>query len=154
MFLVKLRVWNRRLLLPETAQICLLNDFNLKRDLKSLRHLTTNNFQHEVFFFILSEKIESFLPRVLGKMKLMKNIILGPRMSREIPHSMTIYFILGLFIKSSVTSDYNEASVSVTHVLRIIFYLSVLFVLWPPWLWGVWRSYTVSRSIVEALQRC
>lgn len=59
-------------------------------------------------------------------MNLMKNIILGPWMSREIPHSMTIYFILGLFIKSSVTSDYNEASVSVTHVLRMIFYLSVL----------------------------
>lgn len=99
-------------------------------------------------------KKESFLLRVLGKMNLMKNIILGPWMSREIPHSMTIYFILGLFIKSSVTSDYNEPSVSVTHVLRMISYLSVLCVLWPPWLWGVGGSCTVSRSTVEALQEC
>lgn len=102
----------------------------------------------------MSEKKESFLLRVLGKMNLMKNIILGSWMSREIPHSMTIYFILGLFIKSSVTSDYNELSVSVTHVLRMISYLSVLCVLWPPWLWGVWGSCGVSRSTVEALQKC
>lgn len=75
-------------------------------------------------------------------------------MSREIPHSMTIYFILGLFIKSSVTSDYNEPSVSVTHVLRMISYLSALCVLRPPRLWGPWGSCTVSRSTVEALHKC
>lgn len=73
---------------------------------------------------------------MLGKMNLMENIILGRWMSGEIPHSMTIYFILGFFIKSSVTSDYNEPSVSVTHVLRMISYLRSLCVLWPPWLWG------------------
>lgn len=69
-------------------------------------------------------------------MNLMENIILGLWMSREIPHSMTIYFILGLFIKSSVTSDYNEPSVSVTHVLRMISYLSALCALRPPRLGG------------------
>lgn len=77
-----------------------------------------------------------FLLGVLGKMNLMENIILGWWMSGEIPHSMTIYFILGFFIKSSVTSDYNEPSVSVTHVFRMISYLRSLCVLWPPWLWG------------------
>lgn len=75
-----------------------------------------------------------FPPRVPGKINLMENIILGLWTSGEIPHSMTIYFILGLFLKSSVTSDYNEPNVSVTHVLRMIFYLSFLCVLWPHWL--------------------
>lgn len=57
---------------------------------------------------------------MIGKMNLMENIILGWWTSREIPHSMTIYFILGGFIKSSVTSDYNELNVSVTHVAYMI----------------------------------
>lgn len=111
---------------------------------------TSNN----TLIFLTEKKKESLLLRVLGKMNLMENIILGPWMSREIPHSMTIYFILGLFIKSSVTSDYNEPSVSVTHVLRMISYLSALCVLWPPRLWGAWGSCTVSRSTVEALHKC
>lgn len=85
---------------------------------------TSNNTL--IFLTEKKKKKEYFLLRVLGKMNLMENIILGPWMSREIPHSMTIYFILGLFIKSSVTSDYNEPSVSVTHVLRMISYLSAL----------------------------
>lgn len=33
---------------------------------------------------------------------------------------------LGIFLKSSVTSDYNEPSVSVTHVRCLIFYLASL----------------------------
>lgn len=49
-------------------------------------------------------------------------------------HDNLLYF--WLFLKSSVTSDYNELNVSVTHVLRMIFYLSCLCVLWPPWLLG------------------
>lgn len=57
----------------------------------------------------------------------MENIILGWWTSREIPHSVTIYFISGFFFfKSSVTSDYNEPSVSVTHVQGLIFYLASL----------------------------
>lgn len=109
-------------------------------------------FNNTLIFF--DRKKKKFLLRVLGKMNLMENIILGPWMSREIPHSMTIYLILGLFIKSSVTSDYNEPSVSVTHVLRMISYLSALCVLRPPRLWGAWGSCTVSRSTVEALHKC
>lgn len=50
-------------------------------------------------------------------------------------HDNLLYF--WLFLKSSVTSDYNELNVSVTHVLCMIFYLSPLCVLWPHWLLGV-----------------
>lgn len=43
---------------------------------------------------------------------------------------------LRLFLKSTVTSDYNELDISVTHLLHMIFYMSFLRVLWPPWLLG------------------
>jgi len=46
---------------------------------------------------------------------------------------MTIYFILAFFHRKKnplVTSDYNELDVSVPHVPRMIFYLSVLCVMW------------------------
>lgn len=150
LFLVKLKVWNGRLFSLRGCRY----EFKIistSREIWRVWGLPQPTFLTLRDF--LSEKKESFLLRVLGKMNLMKNIILGPWMSREIPHSMTICFILGLFIKSSVTSDYNEPSVSVTHVLRMISYLSVLCVLWPPWLWGAWGSCTVSRSTVEALQK-
>lgn len=82
---------------------------------------------------------------MIGKMNLMENIILGWWTSREIPHSMTIYFILGGFIKSSVTSDYNELNVSVTHVAYMILYLTFLCILWPPWLSELWGLHIVYR---------
>lgn len=63
---------------------------------------------------------------MLGKINLMENIILGWWMSREIPPSVTIDFISGFFLQSSVTSDYNEPGVWVTHVRGLIFYLAAL----------------------------
>lgn len=56
-------------------------------------------------------------------------------------HDNLLYF--GLFLKSSVTSDYNEPSVSVTHMLHMIFYLSFLCELWPSWLFGAGQLHIV-----------
>jgi len=64
-------------------------------------------------------------------------------------HDNLLYF--GLFIKSSVTSDYNELNVSVTHVLHMIFYLSFLCVLWPPLLLGLWRWRVVHGQLVKCM---
>lgn len=64
-------------------------------------------------------------------------------------HDNLLYF--GLFLKSSVTSDYNELSVSVTHVPRMIFYLSLLCVLWTPQLLGGWGGCTLHIAFLSSV---
>lgn len=61
---------------------------------------------------------------------------------------------LRLFRKSTVTSDYNELDISVTHLLHMIFYMSFLRVLWPPWLLGSEEVARCAASDTVCVSEC
>lgn len=110
--------------------------------------LRNNVYCTRIFFFRSAWENQSYGKYYFGLVNVKGN---------STQHDNLLYF--ELFLKSSVTSDYNEPNVSVTHVLCMIFYLSFLCVLWPPWLlgagaWGGWDCTlcTTSLSIVRVFE--